>query len=366
MEALDLSDLAFRFRLAIGRIGLAMASGSLRSIVDTIEPLLRLVDQVPDPMVKSSFLARVAETQVIRAHYDAAHVFARRALAIAEDLHLDFAIGLCLIPRMNAEIGRRQFAAARQTLTLLTRISMSHEDPYLEIAREVSRLKLALSDRRYSLRDADAADDSWQSTQPAARAEYLSLRALHAAAQGDVTKSKEASEEAQALSRGIESTFNCRFAELIAQKTATECDAFRREVAPLVLDCSDAEAFDSLVLGCRIDADIARAAADDVKARLIVQRTLLRAADERLAARAGLMHDDSTAQRSQLEILLTPREREVLNLLSGGLSNSAIAAALVISESTAKVHVHHILEKLGVETRLQAVLKAREFGSELD
>ena len=57
------------------------------------------------------------------------------------------------------------------------------------------------------------------------------------------------------------------------------------------------------------------------------------------------------------------REIEVLELLKRGLSNAAIASELVISVSTAKVHVHHVLAKLGVKTRLQAVLKAGELES---
>lgn len=51
---------------------------------------------------------------------------------------------------------------------------------------------------------------------------------------------------------------------------------------------------------------------------------------------------------------LTEREREVLSLLSQGLTNAAIAAQLYISERTVEVHVSHILGKLGIETRTQA------------
>ncbi|UJW79254.1 response regulator [Hydrogenophaga sp. SL48] len=60
--------------------------------------------------------------------------------------------------------------------------------------------------------------------------------------------------------------------------------------------------------------------------------------------------------------LLSPREREILLLIARGDSNKLIARALDIAETTVKIHVQHILRKLGLSSRVQAAVFATNHG----
>jgi len=85
--------------------------------------------------------------------------------------------------------------------------------------------------------------------------------------------------------------------------------------------------------------------------------------DKELATRLlQLLASEKPHQEELLPGRLSPREREVLQLLTRGQTNREIAENLIVSVSTVKVHVEHILAKLGVSDRTQAAVRAIELG----
>jgi DNA-binding NarL/FixJ family response regulator len=85
------------------------------------------------------------------------------------------------------------------------------------------------------------------------------------------------------------------------------------------------------------------------------------AKDFRLAESAGLRIEANTDPHGVG--FLTGREREVIDLVSQGLTNRAIGQVLFITEATVKVHLRHICRKLGVRSRTEAAVRFSELGN---
>ncbi|MPZ72272.1 MAG: response regulator [Nitriliruptorales bacterium] len=105
-------------------------------------------------------------------------------------------------------------------------------------------------------------------------------------------------------------------------------------------------------------ADLAAAVRAVARGEASLSPTITRRLIERFLQRAVAM-PPAAATRLQR---LTERERDVLGLVARGLSNSEIAASLFLSEATVKTHVNHLLAKLEVRDRVQAVVFAYESG----
>jgi DNA-binding NarL/FixJ family response regulator len=135
--------------------------------------------------------------------------------------------------------------------------------------------------------------------------------------------------------------------------TEDDADESVRVLAEAVKQSAETGNADSFVTAYRAVPRLLRLLAllDDPLDEFLVRPLV--AHDAPLASKAGL--GVRTIRPTSPEGL-TEREAEVLALLRRGLTNRQIAQALWITESTAKVHVRHIFDKLGVRSRTAAAL----------
>jgi len=184
---------------------------------------------------------------------------------------------------------------------------------------------------------------------PAFRDELLAHRALVSIATGEIAEAEHACAEIDA-STGYAAARMLRELVLAGVELQRDGHAAAPRIAAALDRLDRTGHLDSIATACRAFPALAHAAARETESARMLTRVLLSSRDIDLGRSAGLERPRELRRDGGL----SPREREVYDLLAQGRSNREIARTLFISESTTKVHVRHIFEKLGVHTRAEA------------
>jgi ATP/maltotriose-dependent transcriptional regulator MalT len=319
------------------------------SDVTAVEEALHALDQVDDPRVRSSFTSTVAYVAGVRAEYDRAAELMQLADAQIAAFDLDFARPHSGWNNAFIFLGLRRFGNAEQALQSVE--DMAREQPlgYHILNARMLRARLALQTGQTDAAVALVKTRNQEAAIPPIHGEFLATRALVLAVNGDNDAALEAALAAEATSRAVE-------VRVLAQAARAAAGAEHDDTQEALRMWELAErlgVWDPVVSALRSSLALSSALSkvDDLRPKLASLYT--RTNDLALARRAGLR---TRSPRDPAEIL-SPRELEVLGLMARGFRNRDIAKALVISQSTVKVHVRHILEKLGVRTRTEAVLR---------
>ena len=150
-----------------------------------------------------------------------------------------------------------------------------------------------------------------------------------------------------------------------ATRQLTEVDGTGPRVLILTTFDLDQYVFDALRAGASgfLLKDVtAERLFDAVRVIAVGEALLAPAVTRRLISEFTRLRPVSGTPPSAVLGMLTPRETEVLRLVSEGMSNPEIARHLVVTEETVKTHVSRILAKLGLRDRTQAVVAAYESG----
>jgi ATP/maltotriose-dependent transcriptional regulator MalT len=333
-------------RAADGHIRLGLLGERLADSVEDVEPTIVLLDSAADPMPCSSLLNSYSTALSALGRYEESVTAAERELAIAADYELEFVRRHALINRARALIGLRQIARAERNLQSLEATLRPERDTFLAANVVIERARLCVTtgdlDRAASLLFLDPDRRLNRST----RGEYLALRALVLGGLGEQRQAETCAARAVEASRAAQARALSAIACCLATTASTE-----RVDAGIIFDQFTREGSrDAIVLGCRASHAFAQQLIADDCRRERLASILVRSNDSALARRIGL----DIPRFARPPTALSPRELEIHELIAQGRTNREIAATLYISESTTKLHVRHILEKLGVRSRVEA------------
>ncbi len=337
-------------RSANGQLLVGIRLRGVRAALPIARRQVDLVAQVTDPMARSAFLSMLAVAFVLAGEYDEALKAADRAADESERYRLDFVLPHILVLKAAAELGRRDFNRARQILRQATTKAQFNADLHVAMnaATVEARLLLALGSYDEAL---DATSRVWDRVPSKTMyGEYVGCRALVLACSGRANEALDAAKEADAISVQLDARVLTSWARAVVAVRTNDAAQPPKALLTAVRLLETTGHVDGFVAAYRGYPPLLANARPLING-LDFRAMLARAHDQKFLKTVAI--GTTTGGFSEL----TEREREVYALLAKGQSNREIGATLYISEATVKVHVRHILEKLGVRSRTAAVAK---------
>jgi DNA-binding CsgD family transcriptional regulator len=251
--------------------------------------------------------------------------------------------------RAIAQTGKRDFDAALKSLGRARRLAEDQGNIHTQVngVALTARVHLCCGSPERAVEVLSGRHSRF--TSPGMEGEYLATHALARACCGHTKEAHDLVKKSEAVSSHLDALALRNFARSVASHfergsldstLATRAFATTHETGNYDAFVCAYRAFPELLSGLTSNSDQHDRLSD-----------LICSLDPALATKAGLRAPQRPVRSREK---LTRREREIFDLVKQGSSNRAIARTLWISESTVKVHVHHILKKLGARTRTEA------------
>ena len=341
-------------RASQARLQAALRWGGVATSVDLNADALQLLDRSEDPVVLTGFLQTYGVALVLAARYAEAADIARREMEAAERFSLDWVLPHALEMQASVAVGQRDFQAALKTLARVERLAAGNTHTELNVDVLRSRIHLCNGAPERAVELLEGRDGV--ATSPGMRGDFLATLGLALICAGRLDVGTAMLDNAEEVTTHLEArtlaAFGRAVATLFADGEAATTEVLRRACG-VSLATGNFDAFVTAYRACPALLGLLTEVDDDARSF----STIVLTNDPALAASCGL---GRRPERRQSGAELTRREREVLQLVSQGLSNRQIARTLWIAESTVKVHVRHVLEKLGAQSRTEAAAMAAD------
>jgi ATP/maltotriose-dependent transcriptional regulator MalT len=363
VEAVDALR-ASRSRSPVDYLRFASAEIALRLLGRTGEGLAanlhldsvrQMLSQAEDPRARTSASYTIASALAQRGDYEEARSWLAQFFEDAEEFGLGFAMPYANWTLAQVAIGQRRFSEAERALQAVEDAAARRQEHHHLFNAKVLRARLLLQTGEAATAAACVAFEPDVPLIPSWQAEYLATRALALACVGDTDAAVESGDAALSTSAALQVrglVLGSRAVAALGNPSMAD-----REASALIHMGRRLSVWDPVVCAVRASPALADEIASRKELRPTLEALCQRTGDIALARRAGFR----TRATSRPSEVLSPREYEVLELIALGYKNGDISRALFIADSTTKVHVSHILEKLGVRTRAEAVARLQMF-----
>ena len=349
------TDPELALRVACAQALQAHEHGRTLEAVTICEQAEGLLPHLRDPLQTTGFLNIFAHACYAGARFEQSLELADRLIDEAEASGLDFPLSYGLLNRACALVGTRRLLAARRVLNDLDK----QQDVNAHIVGNAivctAKLHIAAGDLDRAATVLDVETPPLTNTPLAA--ELHGYRGLVDASRGLFDTAEAAFSRAEG-SHYTDAATTVALGRAVISLARNLRNA-RRAAADTVEAMMITGNREALVTAMRAFPHLISACADHPVTRQLTP-LLVASHDVRLGRRFGLTMPREAAKGGRL----SNRENDVYELIAQGRSNKQIAHALFISESTTKVHVRHIFEKLGVRSRAE-VAALRTEGDDL-